>query len=109
MKFVLNEDGSDITYVAEQLRAAEQAGKALPAATRALIGHAARMLHECRSSMLLAVEELEKGAAMRAGMMDSEGRHTEIARRKDAIMVEQAQFFRLLLTQATPRKRDEVI
>ena len=109
MNFKLNEDTSDIAYLIEQLRAAEQSGKSLPPPTRALLEQASRMLHECRSQMALAVEQLEKAAALRAGFMDSEGKHAEIARQKDFAMTEQAQFLRSLLQQKTPRKRDEVI
>lgn len=109
MNFKLNEDTSDIAYLIEQLRVAEQSGKSLPPPTRALLEQASRMLHECRSQMALAVEQLEKAAKLRAGVMDSESKHHEVARMKDSVMTEQAQFLRTLLQQKTPRKTDEVI
>ncbi len=110
MNFKLNEDNSDLAYLADELRKLEQSGgRSFPPPTRALLASAAAMLHACHSQMTLAAEQLEKAAALRAGMMDSESKHTEVARQKDAVMTEQAQFLRGLLRQATPRKRDEVI
>lgn len=108
MNFKLNEDTSDIATLADQLREAEQTSK-LPAPTRALLAQAATMLHDSRLVMDTAAEVLERAVALRAGHMDSEGRHTEIARMKDAAMREQAQRIRTLLQRTTPRKRDEVI
>jgi hypothetical protein len=108
MNFKLNEDTSDIATIADRLREAEQTSK-LPAPTRALLAEAAALLHDTHLMMDTAAEVLEKAAALRAGHMDSEGRHTEIARMKDAAMREQAQRLRMLLQRTTPGKRDEVI
>jgi hypothetical protein len=109
MNFKLTEDTSDIATLADQLRALEQSGGKLPPSTRALIEQASRMLNECRSQMAFAAEQLERAAALRVGFMDSESKHTEVARQKDSVMTEQAQFLRTLLQQKTPRKTDEVI
>lgn len=108
MNFKLNEDTSDIATIADRLREAEQTSKVTPP-IRALLAEAAALLHESHILMDVAAEQLEKAAALRAGHMDSEGRHTEIARMKDAAMREQAQRIRTLLQRTTPRKRDEVI
>ncbi len=117
MKFTLDESHSDICRLVRQLSDAEQAlrsNKGGDPELRALLNRSSRMLDECRSLMMSAVNSLEEAARLRAGLMDSPSRHEEIARQKNRAMETTVEFLKSLLKEHTPtappkRVHDEVI
>lgn len=102
MKFVLDETRSDISSLIKACAAAEQAGAALPNEVRVLLARCGFMLGECRSVMIDSVATLEEAAARKAGLMDSLGRHEEIARMKNGALEHVAGACRHLLQRYTP-------